>query len=100
MIDLDQDIHTWPSPWTAEGKDLATVSRKAIPMTELIAFHQDTARRRRERRIALNQKLADGTVSWAPYADPWVMPTPGRSRWWGWFLGRLGRHIVTANGIA
>ncbi|MCE0537686.1 DUF2625 domain-containing protein [Kineosporia rhizophila] len=37
---LDQGIHTWPPPWTAEGKDLGTVSRRAISMTELISFHQ------------------------------------------------------------
>jgi hypothetical protein len=26
--------------------------------------------------IALNQHLATGTISWAPYADLWVMPRP------------------------
>lgn len=43
-VRLDEDIHTWPPPWTAEGKNLATVSRRAIPLAELLAFHQDTAR--------------------------------------------------------
>jgi Protein of unknown function DUF2625 len=43
-VRLDEGIHTWPPPWTAEGKNLATVSRRAIPLAELLAFHQDTAR--------------------------------------------------------
>lgn len=37
-------IHAWPPPWTVEGKDLAAVSRKVIPIAELVAFHHDTAR--------------------------------------------------------
>ncbi len=37
---LDQGIHAWPPPWTAEGKDLSTVSRQAISMAELVSFHQ------------------------------------------------------------
>jgi hypothetical protein len=42
-VGLDQGIHAWPPPWTAEGKDLSTVSRKPIPIDELIAYYQDTA---------------------------------------------------------
>jgi hypothetical protein len=40
----DQGIHTWPPPWSGEGKDLATASRKAIPIAELVAFHHEMAR--------------------------------------------------------
>lgn len=40
----DQGIHTFPPPWSVEGKNLATVSRKAIPIAELISLHEDTAR--------------------------------------------------------
>lgn len=42
--DLDQGIHTFPPPWSKEGKDLSKVSRKATPMKELVSFHHDTAR--------------------------------------------------------
>lgn len=38
----DQAIHTWPPPWSKEGQDLSTVSRKPVPITELVAFHQET----------------------------------------------------------
>lgn len=41
---LDQGIHTWPPPWTVEGKDLSLASRKAIPMAQLVSFHHDMAR--------------------------------------------------------
>ncbi|MEU4218945.1 DUF2625 family protein [Actinoplanes sp. NPDC026623] len=41
---LDQGIHSWPPPWTVEGKDLSLASRKAIPMTQLVSFHHDMAR--------------------------------------------------------
>ena len=37
---LDQGINTFPPPWTVEGKDLATVSRKAIPLAELVSVQQ------------------------------------------------------------
>lgn len=40
----DRGIHTWPPPWTREGKDLGAVSRKAMPIAELISFHADAAR--------------------------------------------------------
>lgn len=43
-LDVDQGISAWPPPWTREGKDLSTVSRKAIPLGELVSFCQDTAR--------------------------------------------------------
>ena len=43
-VPLDQGINTMPPPWTSEGKDLATVSRKPIRLTELVAVHQEMAR--------------------------------------------------------
>lgn len=39
-VPLNQGIHTYPPPWSAEGKDLSTASRKAISITELVALHQ------------------------------------------------------------
>ncbi|GHJ48801.1 hypothetical protein Cs7R123_61430 [Catellatospora sp. TT07R-123] len=36
----DQGINTFPPLWTKEGKDLSAVSRKAIPLTELVSYHQ------------------------------------------------------------
>ena len=44
-LSLAQGIHTWPPPSTVEGKNLATVSRSAISMTELVDFHHEFARR-------------------------------------------------------
>jgi hypothetical protein len=41
---IDQGISAWPPPWAAEGRDLSTVSRKAIPLAELVSFYQDAAR--------------------------------------------------------
>jgi hypothetical protein len=41
---LDQGIHTWPPLWTVEGQNLAVVSRKAIPMAELVSYHHEAAR--------------------------------------------------------
>jgi hypothetical protein len=35
----DQGIHAWPPPWSEEGRDLSAVSRKAVPMSELLALH-------------------------------------------------------------
>jgi hypothetical protein len=32
---LDRGLHLWPPPWTAEGQNLAEVSRRPVPMTEL-----------------------------------------------------------------
>ncbi|MFC6016612.1 DUF2625 family protein [Plantactinospora solaniradicis] len=40
----DQGLSTLPPPWTAEGKDLATVSRKAVPLPQLISFNHEMAR--------------------------------------------------------
>jgi hypothetical protein len=40
----NQGIHTWPPPWSIEGQDLATASRRPIPIDQLIAFHHETAR--------------------------------------------------------
>ncbi|WP_233629541.1 DUF2625 family protein [Amycolatopsis sp. WAC 04197] len=40
----DKGIHTFPPPWSKEGKDLSTVSRKVVPLAELVSFHQDAAR--------------------------------------------------------
>ena len=39
---LNQGIHTSPPPWTVEGKDLATASRKPISMTELTNLYTGT----------------------------------------------------------
>lgn len=38
-IGLDQGISLMPPPWTAEGKDLSAVSRRPVPMAELVALH-------------------------------------------------------------
>ncbi|MFG1989540.1 DUF2625 family protein [Actinoplanes sp. NPDC048988] len=43
-VALDQGISAWPPPWTREGKDLAAVSRKPIPLAELVSVHHDMAR--------------------------------------------------------
>ena len=43
-VALDQGIHTWPPPWSSQGKDLSVVSRKPVPLAELVAFHEDAAR--------------------------------------------------------
>jgi hypothetical protein len=43
-VPLDRGIHTWPPPWSEEGTDLATVSRRAISFAELVSFHEDMAR--------------------------------------------------------
>jgi hypothetical protein len=42
-VPRDHGIHTFPPPWTAEGKDLAAVSRRAIPLSELIGLHHEMA---------------------------------------------------------
>jgi hypothetical protein len=34
----------WPAPFTIEGKDVFAVSRKAVPLAELVSFYQDVAR--------------------------------------------------------
>ncbi|MET9001102.1 DUF2625 family protein [Amycolatopsis sp. NPDC004169] len=43
-VAADQGIHTFPPPWTVEGKDLATVSRAVVPLPELVSVHQHAAR--------------------------------------------------------
>ena len=43
-VAVDQALSTVPPPWTLEGKDLATVSRKAIPLRQLVSVHQAMAR--------------------------------------------------------
>ncbi len=43
-VPLDCGIHTWPPPFTVEGKDLSVASRKVIPFTELVSFHHEMAR--------------------------------------------------------
>lgn len=43
-VRLDQGISTMPPLWTAEGKDLSTVSRKPIRLGELVAVHHEIAR--------------------------------------------------------
>ncbi|GIF73483.1 DUF2625 family protein [Asanoa siamensis] len=43
-VPLDQGISLLPPPFTREGKDLATVSRKPIPLAELVSVHHDMAR--------------------------------------------------------
>ncbi|GAA1846407.1 DUF2625 family protein [Asanoa iriomotensis] len=42
-VALDEGISLLPPPWTREGKDLAAVSRKPIPIAELISVHHDVA---------------------------------------------------------
>ncbi|MGR6317370.1 DUF2625 family protein [Micromonospora soli] len=41
---LDQGLSAWPPPFTKEGKDLSVVSRKAIPLAQLVSFYEDAAR--------------------------------------------------------
>ncbi|GLZ35335.1 hypothetical protein Lesp02_75220 [Lentzea sp. NBRC 105346] len=43
-VRTDHGIHTWPPPWSLEGKDLSSVSRKVIPLAESISFHHGAAR--------------------------------------------------------
>lgn len=40
---LDQGLSLWPPPFTVEGKDLATVSRRPVPFVELLVFYDDAA---------------------------------------------------------
>ena len=35
---LDQAISLWPPPWTKEGKDLNAVSRRPVPMAEVMSM--------------------------------------------------------------
>jgi hypothetical protein len=43
-LGLDEGFSVWPPPFTKEGKDFSAVSRKAIPLAELVSFYQDVAR--------------------------------------------------------
>jgi hypothetical protein len=40
----DEGISVFPPPCTEQGRDLATASRKAVPIAQLVAFHHDMAR--------------------------------------------------------
>jgi hypothetical protein len=42
---LDFGIHTLPPAWTSNGKDLSRVSRKAVPMTEIVDLNFEFARK-------------------------------------------------------
>jgi hypothetical protein len=41
---LDQGFSVWPPPFTKEGRDLSVVSRKAVPLAEVVSLYQDAAR--------------------------------------------------------
>ncbi|WP_143267681.1 DUF2625 family protein [Amycolatopsis alba] len=43
-VAADRGIHTFPPPWSKEGKDLSTVSRAVVSLAELVSVHQETAR--------------------------------------------------------
>ncbi|WP_089329491.1 DUF2625 family protein [Actinomadura meyerae] len=43
-LPLSEGIHAWPPPSTVEGQDLSKVSRKAVPMAELVSFHHEMTR--------------------------------------------------------
>ncbi|GIG26834.1 DUF2625 family protein [Cellulomonas denverensis] len=38
-LSLDQGLSLWPPPFTAEGRDVAAVARRAVPLTELLGFY-------------------------------------------------------------
>lgn len=40
----DQGLSVWPPPFTAEGQDLATTSRRPVPIGELFELYDDAAR--------------------------------------------------------
>lgn len=42
----DRALSLYPFPWTAEGRDLAAVSRKPVPAAELWRLHMDAQRQR------------------------------------------------------
>lgn len=41
---LDHGIHLWPPLCSKEGEDPSKVSRKAVPLAELVPFHEDMRR--------------------------------------------------------
>lgn len=43
-VNVDQGLSLYPPPFTTEGKDLARVSRRAVPIRELFGFYDDAAR--------------------------------------------------------
>ncbi len=43
-VALDKGLSLWPPPFSAEGQDLGTVSRAAVPQTELVSFYDEMAR--------------------------------------------------------
>ena len=43
-LGLDQGLSLWPPPFSTEGRDLATVSRRPVPLSELHSFYEDAAR--------------------------------------------------------
>ncbi|MEV6832580.1 DUF2625 family protein [Amycolatopsis sp. NPDC051102] len=43
-VAADQGIHTFPPPWSKEGKDLSAVARTIVALPELVSVHQNTAR--------------------------------------------------------
>jgi len=43
-VALDDAIHTYPPPWTREGKDLARVSRRAVSAREVVEIAFEAAR--------------------------------------------------------
>lgn len=49
-LQLDHGFSLWPPPFSAEGKDAATVSRRAVPMVELFRFYDDAGQQLSRRR--------------------------------------------------
>ncbi len=43
-LPLDHGMSLYPPPFSLEGKDLAKVSRRPVPMKDLLAFYDATAR--------------------------------------------------------
>ena len=43
-VATDQALHLYPPPFTKEGKDISTVSRRAVPVHELWGVSQDFRR--------------------------------------------------------
>ena len=40
-VDVDQGLSLWPPPFSVEGQDLATVSRRAVDLAELRSFYAE-----------------------------------------------------------
>jgi hypothetical protein len=40
-VRLDQGLHTFPPPSTAEGSDLSAVSRRPVPLDQLVTLRPD-----------------------------------------------------------